>query len=143
MSLGQRKLGNQGLEVSAIGLGCTGLSQSCGPANEAESIVTLHRAIEPGCIFFNTVEVYGPFRNEELIGRAFKGRRGEVVIATKFGFRFKGREGSRGYDGRSRRARQGTFFRTFRSRHIEHPPHPFERFYETLRAFSFACRSRP
>jgi aryl-alcohol dehydrogenase-like predicted oxidoreductase len=88
--LPMRKLGRQGLEVSMIGLGCMGMSQSYGPADEKESIATLHRAIELGCNFFDTAEVYGPFTNEELLGRAFKGRRAEVVIATKFGFRIEG-----------------------------------------------------
>ena len=90
MTLSKRKLGRQGLEVSAIGLGCMGMSQSYGPADEGESIATLHRAIELGCTFLDTAEVYGPFANEELIGRALKDRRDEVVIATKFGFRFEG-----------------------------------------------------
>lgn len=89
MTLKQRKLGNQGLEVSAIGLGCMGMSEHYGPADERESIATVHRAIDLGCTFFDTVEVYGPFHNEELLGRAFKGRRDEIVIATKFGFRIE------------------------------------------------------
>jgi aryl-alcohol dehydrogenase-like predicted oxidoreductase len=89
MTLSIRKLGSQGLEVSAIGLGCMGMSQSYGPADESESIATMHRAIELGCTFFDTAEGYGPFTNEELLGRAFKGRRDRVIIATKFGFRFK------------------------------------------------------
>jgi aryl-alcohol dehydrogenase-like predicted oxidoreductase len=89
MTLSTRKLGSQGLEVSAIGLGCMGMSQSYGPADEAESIATLHRAIELGCTFLDTAEVYGPFKNEELLGRALKDRREKVVIATKFGFRLK------------------------------------------------------
>jgi aryl-alcohol dehydrogenase-like predicted oxidoreductase len=90
MTLSKRKLGRQGLEVSAIGLGCMGMSQSYGPADETESIATLHRAIDLGCTFFDTAEVYGPFANEELIGRALKGRRDQVTIATKFGFRIEG-----------------------------------------------------
>jgi aryl-alcohol dehydrogenase-like predicted oxidoreductase len=90
MTLSKRKLGRQGLEVSAIGLGCMGMSQSYGPVDEIESIATLHRAIDLGCTFFDTAEVYGPFANEELIGRALKGRRDQVTIATKFGFRIEG-----------------------------------------------------
>jgi aryl-alcohol dehydrogenase-like predicted oxidoreductase len=89
MALTKRKLGTQGLEVSAIGLGCMGMSQSYGPADETESLATLDRAIELGCTFFDTAQAYGPFKNEELLGRAFKGRRDKVVIATKFGFRLK------------------------------------------------------
>lgn len=90
MTLSKRRLGGQGLEVGAIGLGCMGMSQSYGPADEAESIATLHRAIELGCDFFDTAENYGPFTNEALLGRAFKDRREKVVIATKFGSRFDG-----------------------------------------------------
>jgi aryl-alcohol dehydrogenase-like predicted oxidoreductase len=85
--LRMRKLGRQGLEVSMIGLGCMGMSQSYGAADESESLATLHRALELGCTFLDTAEVYGPFTNEELLGRALQGRRAEVVIATKFGFR--------------------------------------------------------
>jgi aryl-alcohol dehydrogenase-like predicted oxidoreductase len=89
MTLSKRTLGRQGLEVSAIGLGCMGMSQSYGPANAEESVATLHRAIDLGCTFFDTAEGYGPFTNEELLGRALKGRRDQVVIGTKFGFRFQ------------------------------------------------------
>ncbi|MDC6130258.1 aldo/keto reductase, partial [Burkholderia gladioli] len=85
--LNTRKLGRQGLEVSMIGLGCMGMSQSYGKPDDAESIATLHRAIELGCTFLDTAEVYGPYSNEELLGRALQGRREAVTIATKFGFR--------------------------------------------------------
>jgi len=85
--LPRRKLGRQGLEVSALGLGCMGMSQSYGAADEQESIATIHRALDLGVTFFDTAEVYGPFRNEELLGRAFKARRRDVIVATKFGFR--------------------------------------------------------
>ena len=85
-----RKLGRQGLEVSALGLGCMGMSQSYGEFDDQESLATLDRAIELGVTFFDTAEGYGPLTNEELLGRAFKGRRDRVVIATKFGFRFEG-----------------------------------------------------
>lgn len=84
--LPKRKLGSQGLEVSALGLGCMGMSQSYGLADEHESVATIHRALELGLNFFDTAEVYGPFVNEELLGRALKGRRQQAVIATKFGF---------------------------------------------------------
>lgn len=86
MSMRSRKLGSQGLEVPAIGLGCMGMSQSYGPADDKESIATLHHALELGCNFLDTAEVYGPFRNEELLGRALQGRRHGAIIATKFGF---------------------------------------------------------
>jgi aryl-alcohol dehydrogenase-like predicted oxidoreductase len=84
-----RKLGRQGLEVSALGLGCMGMSHAYGTPDDAESIATLHRATELGVNFFDTAEVYGPFINEELVGRALHDRRDRVVIATKFGFRFE------------------------------------------------------
>lgn len=82
----KRTLGKQGLEVSAMGLGCMGMSQSYGTPNDEGSIKTIHRAIELGVTFFDTAEVYGPFTNEELLGRALKGFRDKVIIATKFGF---------------------------------------------------------
>jgi aryl-alcohol dehydrogenase-like predicted oxidoreductase len=89
MTLPIRKLGSQGLEVPAIGLGCMGMSQSYGAADETESIATLHRAIELGCTFLDTAEVYGPFTNEELLGRALGPKRAQVTLATKFGFQIK------------------------------------------------------
>jgi aryl-alcohol dehydrogenase-like predicted oxidoreductase len=82
-----RNLGTQGLRVSALGLGCMGMSQSYGTPDDAESIATVQRALELGVTFFDTAEVYGPFKNEELLGRALKGRRERAVIATKFGFK--------------------------------------------------------
>ena len=84
----KRKLGNSGLEVSALGLGCMGLSFGLGPATEKqEGIKLIRRAFELGITFFDTAEVYGPFTNEELVGEALEPFRDQVVIATKFGFR--------------------------------------------------------
>jgi aryl-alcohol dehydrogenase-like predicted oxidoreductase len=96
----QRKLGTQGLTVSKIGLGCMGMSEFYGETDEAESIATIHRAIELGCDFFDTADMYGPFKNEELLGRALKGKREQVIVATKFG-NVRGSDGSfKGIDGR-------------------------------------------
>ena len=100
-----RKLGHQGLEVSALGLGCMGMSQSYGTPDDQESIATLHRALELGVTFLDTAEVYGPFINEELLGRALEGRRDRVVLATKFGFRFQGNQLS-GTDSRPEHIRE-------------------------------------
>jgi aryl-alcohol dehydrogenase-like predicted oxidoreductase len=85
-----RDLGSQGLRVSAVGLGCMGMSTAYGQADETESIATIHHAIEQGLTFFDTAEVYGPFTNEDLLGRALKGRREKAIVATKFGFDISG-----------------------------------------------------
>jgi aryl-alcohol dehydrogenase-like predicted oxidoreductase len=84
-----RRLGGQGLAVSALGLGCMGMSWAYGPRDEAESIATIHEAIDLGLTFLDTAEVYGPFENERLLGRALAGRRERVVVATKFGFELR------------------------------------------------------
>src|SRR5665647_766651 len=81
----RRKLGTQGLEVSAEGLGCMGMSEFYGQVDEAEAIVTIQRALALGVDFVDTSDAYGPFTNERLVGRAVAGRRHEVVLATKFG----------------------------------------------------------
>jgi aryl-alcohol dehydrogenase-like predicted oxidoreductase len=80
-----RTLGLPGLEVSQLGLGCMGMSEFYGATDEAESIATIHRALELGVTFLDTSDAYGPFTNEELVGRAVRGRRDDVVISTKFG----------------------------------------------------------
>src|ERR687897_2412740 len=85
----KRKLGNSDLEVSAIGLGCMGISSGLGPAiDRQQGIAVIRAAVERGVTFFDTAEVYGPFVNEELVGEALAAYRDQVVIATKFGFRF-------------------------------------------------------
>jgi aryl-alcohol dehydrogenase-like predicted oxidoreductase len=85
VSILTRTLGSDGLVVSALGLGCMGMSEFYGPADEAEAIRTIDRALELGVTFLDTADMYGPFTNERLLGRAVAGRRDEVVLATKFG----------------------------------------------------------
>src|SRR2546423_4418717 len=85
MAIEQRALGQQGLQVPALGLGCMGISDFYGGRDEAEAIATIHRALDLGMTFLDTADVYGVGRNEELVGRAIRGRRHEVVLATKFG----------------------------------------------------------
>ncbi|HEY6280098.1 MAG TPA: aldo/keto reductase [Streptosporangiaceae bacterium] len=94
----QRTLG-QGLTVPALGLGCMGMSQSYGTPDDAESIATIHRALDLGVTFLDTADSYGPFSNERLVGKAISGRRGDVVLATKFGQEFRP-DGGRGVNGR-------------------------------------------
>src|SRR5918999_2601107 len=89
--LSRRRLG--ALDVSAIGLGCMGMSEFYGPGDEAESIRTIHRAIDLGCDFLDTADMYGSGRNEELVGRAIRDRRDRVVLATKFA-NVRGEDGS-------------------------------------------------
>jgi len=99
----KRKLGNSGLEVSAIGLGCMGMSFSYGPPKDKQEMISLIRtAVERGVTFFDTAEVYGPFINEELVGEALAPMRKQVVIATKFGFKLdpQGGPGWQGLDSR-------------------------------------------
>jgi aryl-alcohol dehydrogenase-like predicted oxidoreductase len=96
----KRKLGNSNLEVSAIGLGCMGMSFSYGPPKDKQEMTSLlHAAVERGITFFDTAEVYGPFLNEELVGEALAPFRGKVVIATKFGFDLSGSDNRPGAPG--------------------------------------------
>jgi aryl-alcohol dehydrogenase-like predicted oxidoreductase len=101
-----RKLGNSGLAVSAIGLGCMGMNHHRGPApDRAEMVALIRAAVERGVTFFDTAEVYGPFTNEELVGEALEPFQKDVVIATKFGFDL-GPGGSGGLNSRPERIRQ-------------------------------------
>ncbi|MCX6179206.1 MAG: aldo/keto reductase, partial [Chlorobiales bacterium] len=105
----KRKLGNSNLEVSALGLGCMGMSFSYGPpANKQEMISLLRTSVDRGITFFDTAEVYGPFTNEELVGEALSPIRDQVVIATKFGFKLNpdGKPGWMGLDSRPEHIKQ-------------------------------------
>lgn len=100
-----RRLGRNGPEVSALGLGCMGMSWLYGTPDDAEAIATIHRAIDLGVTFFDTAEVYGPYENERLLGRAIRGRRDGLVIATKFGFRIAADGSVAGTDSRPEHVR--------------------------------------
>ncbi len=105
----KRELGNSGLEVSAIGLGCMGMSFAYGTPeerDERESIATIHRAMELGVTFFDTAEAYGPYTNEDLLARALQGKRDRVIIATKFGFKFDEKGSLAGIDSRPEHIRE-------------------------------------
>jgi len=102
----RRRLGSQGLVVSALGLGCMGMSWAYGTPDDAESIATIHEALERGCTFLDTAEVYGPWKNEELLARALAGRRDQVVLATKFGFALGDKGQVTGLDSRPEHVRE-------------------------------------
>src|ERR1700691_3978077 len=101
----ERRTLGQGLEVSAEGLGCMGMSEFYGAGDDDESIATIHEALDSGVDFLDTADMYGPFTNERLVGRAIKGRRDEVVLATKFGNQ-RGEDGSRTVNGRPEYVRE-------------------------------------
>jgi len=94
-----RKLGSQGLEVSELGLGCMGMSEFYGRADEGEAVATIHRALDLGIHLIDTADMYGPYTNEKLVGRAIAGRRDEVILATKFGL-VRTENGRRSINGR-------------------------------------------
>ena len=103
----RRRLGRNGPEVSALGLGCMGMSEFYGARDDTESIATIHAALDAGLDFLDTADVYGPYTNEELVGRAITGRRDDVVLATKFGFvRDPDDPAKRAIDGRPERVRE-------------------------------------
>ncbi len=144
MTLAKRKLGAS-LEVSEIGLGCMGMSAFYGSTDEAESLATIDRALELGVDFFDTAEMYGPHANEELLGRAFAGRRDEVKIATKFGIvtgRPGGTAATNGVDGSAenvRRSIEGSLSRLGTDHvdlYYQHRPDPNTPIEETVGALA-------
>ena len=124
MQMQKRRLGKGNLEVSAIGLGCMGMSFAYGAPeerDERESVATIHRALELGVTFLDTAEAYGPYTNEELLARALSGRRDRVVIATKFGFRFDDKGAINGVDSRPAHVREAVegSLRRLKTDHID------------------------
>jgi aryl-alcohol dehydrogenase-like predicted oxidoreductase len=101
-----RSLGTQGLTVSALGLGCMGMSEFYGRADEKEAVATIHRALDLGITLIDTADIYGPYTNEELVGRALRGRRDQAVLATKFGIVRSSDPAYRGVNGRPEYVRQ-------------------------------------
>jgi aryl-alcohol dehydrogenase-like predicted oxidoreductase len=101
-----RRLGKNGPTISALGLGCMGMSEFYGPTDEAESIATIHRALELGITYLDTADVYGPFTNEVLVGRAIRGKRNQVFLATKFGILRSADPNYRGVSGKPEYVKQ-------------------------------------
>jgi aryl-alcohol dehydrogenase-like predicted oxidoreductase len=101
-----RRLGKSGPTISALGLGCMGVSDFYGPGDDAESVATIHRALELGITYLDTSDAYGPFTNESLVGRAIRGRRNQVFLATKFGIIRSADPHYRGVSGKPEYVRQ-------------------------------------
>jgi len=101
-----RRLGKSGPTISALGLGCMGVSDFYGPGDDAESVATIHRALELGITYLDTSDAYGPFTNESLVGRAIRGRRNQVFLATKFGIIRSADPRYRGVSGKPEYVRQ-------------------------------------
>jgi len=106
MEMQTRQLGKKGPSISALGLGCMGMSEFYGPTDEAESIATIHRALDLGITYLDTADVYGPFTNEALVGRAIRGKRNQVFLATKFGILRSADPNYRGVSGKPEYVKQ-------------------------------------